>query len=198
MRLADERYEQIKGVVAETLELCEVRSYPIDVSAMARTVGFELCPYSRLGDRGQRAALAISPNGFKFDLWDGEPGGAEWRIYYNDAQPVERQRFTILHEIGHIVLGHRQASELAEAEANFFAKYAIAPPSLVHATHPRDFMDIAETFGTSAECALNSWNYYQKWRCHSVGGDYERALAGLFLVGAPEGGDAMLRTRKGA
>ena len=43
-----------------------------------------------------------------------------------------RIRFTIMHEIGHIVLDHTEHSDLAESEANFFAKYALAPPPLVH------------------------------------------------------------------
>ena len=43
-------------------------------------------------------------------------------IYYNDKKDAGRIRFTILHEIGHFVLGHLQQSDLAESEANFFAK----------------------------------------------------------------------------
>lgn len=37
-----------------------------------------------------------------------------------------------MHEIGHIVLDHSEGSELAEVEARFFAKYALAPPPLIH------------------------------------------------------------------
>ena len=36
-----------------------------------------------------------------------------WVIFYNDENSHERQRWTILHEIGHIRLDHTQESELA-------------------------------------------------------------------------------------
>ena len=33
---------------------------------------------------------------------------------------------TILHEIAHCVLDHQEGTEIEEAEAKFFAKYALA------------------------------------------------------------------------
>ena len=48
----------------------------------------------------------------------------KWIIYINDITTgYERQNNTFLHEIGHIVLNHTEDSELADSEANFFAKY---------------------------------------------------------------------------
>lgn len=63
-------------------------------------------------------------------------------------------------------------------EANFFAKYLIAPPILVNLIQPNDYMDIAKIFCVSKECAMYSFMYYQKWKNHhfNVGGkfaDYE-------------------------
>ena len=37
-------------------------------------------------------------------------------IVYNDKMPEHRIRFSIMHEIGHIVLDHSEDSELAEKE----------------------------------------------------------------------------------
>ena len=37
-----------------------------------------------------------------------------------------------MHEVGHYALGHIKEGDEEEAEAEFFAKYALAPPPLIH------------------------------------------------------------------
>ena len=51
-----------------------------------------------------------------------ENGQSVFYIFYDDSMYDRRIRFTIMHEIGHIVLDHTEHSDLAESEANFFAK----------------------------------------------------------------------------
>ena len=68
-----------------------------------------------------------------------------------------------MHEIGHYVLKHYEISDLAEAEANFFAKFLLAPPILVHLIKPFDYIDVARAFEVSHEFAYNAFSYYQKW-----------------------------------
>ena len=70
---------------------------------------------------------------------------------------------TILHEIAHCVLDHNGESEEEEAEANFFAKYAAAPPPLVHLIRPQSAKHIEEVFCLSYTAAVNAFNYYHKW-----------------------------------
>ena len=53
-------------------------------------------------------------------------------VVYNERKNYGRVNHTIMHEIGHIVLGHTEDSDLAEAEVSFFAKYALAPPILIN------------------------------------------------------------------
>ncbi len=78
----------------------------------------------------------------------------QYVIYYNDTANFGRMRWTILHEIGHIYLGHHDNPDdsnylLEEAEADFFAKYAIANPPLVNISKCECPNDIQETFQTS-------------------------------------------------
>ena len=68
-----------------------------------------------------------------------------------------------MHEIGHIVLDHSEDSELAEAEVKFFAKYALAPPVLIHKLRLTNPAEIADSFQISYEAAEYAYNYYQKW-----------------------------------
>lgn len=85
-------------------------------------------------------------------------------IYYNDSFFSERIRFTILHEVAHILLGHKQQSDLAESEANFFAKYLLAPPVLIDEINPEDYIDVMDKFNITKTCAINCFNYYHKWK----------------------------------
>lgn len=181
MRLPGGRYEEIKAIVAGLFQRCGCDSIPVDPVVIAEQLGCEVVPYSSLGVAGEAAAVKRSMNGFTLVL-EKPDGTSVRRIYYNDRHPLGRQRFTLLHEIGHVVLGHLQESDVAEAEANFFAKFAIAPPSLVYFIQPADYMDIAAAFGLSSECALNSWDYYQGWMRAGGGKAYERILSGLFVV----------------
>jgi Zn-dependent peptidase ImmA (M78 family) len=87
-----------------------------------------------------------------------------------------------MHEIGHIVLKHSQDSELAEKEVKFFAKYALAPPVLIHKFELKDPYSIAETFDISFEAAHYALTYYNKWLAY--GGrnytSYELKILNLF------------------
>ena len=66
-----------------------------------------------------------------------------------------------MHEIGHIVLDHSEDSELAEKEVKFFAKYALAPPVLIHKLKLDNPESIAQTFEISYEAACYAYSYYQ-------------------------------------
>ena len=197
LRFDNERYEEIKQQAATLFHDVGIDTIPIDPWEMTRSMGVLLVEYSSLPEPERAFVQEHDPDGLAFQIPSGN-GSIRRYIGYNDYIGRGRQRFTLLHEIGHIALGHKQPSELAEAEANFFAKFAIAPPVLVDLIKPSDYMDIALAFDTSAECAYHCMSYYQKWLEYApknVG--YERMLLKQFTCSG-EGGDAMLRTKKGA
>lgn len=186
MRLSDDRCEFIKGEVIHLFKRCRVCRIPIDGLVIARTKGIKLVQYSSLSCREQQEVNKFSEDGFFLE----NPNGTEV-IYYNEAVQPERVNMTILHEIAHCVLDHTGAPEKAEeeeAEAAFFAKYAFAPPALVHQIAPKSWMEVRNVFRNSAEAALYSYEYYQKWLSgFSFYGykEYEIELLSLFGV-APQ------------
>ena len=95
-----------------------------------------------------------------------------WRIAYNDDQsrPYGRVNFTILHELGHIVLNHTEDSDYADKGADFFAKFAQCPPVLIHKLGIRDVGGIMNHFDISYGAACNALDYYNKWL--RFGGNY--------------------------
>ena len=184
MKLSDFRYEQIKATVVATYDKYDIRHIPIDCYEICLKMNIKLVEYSKLTDIGLQKAISVSEDGFCMLKDEGNmPFNYEqWYIFYNDSMGKERIKFTILHEIGHIVLGHTQHSELAESEANFFAKYAISPPPLIDKIKPEDFVELADKFELSMECAFNSMRYYNNWlnyggKCYK---DYELKLLEQF------------------
>lgn len=95
---------------------------------------------------------------------------------------------TILHEIGHAVLGHNENTDddIAEAEAAFFAKYAVAPPPLIDKIKPNDPQKIENIFHISYEAATYAFSYYYKWLVYGNKNytDYEIKLLHLFRESA--------------
>lgn len=69
---------------------------------------------------------------------------------------------TIMHEDAHTILDHTEDSELAESEAKFFAKFALAPPVLIHKFGLNNAFDISNRFEISYEAAKYALNFYHK------------------------------------
>ena len=158
-KLTHVKYEFIKGEVIHIFEHYNIKCIPVSGFEIASKMKITLIAYSGLDKKKAEAAMKVSEDGFLI-----EKEGNDY-IFYNDVdRSYERQNWTILHEIGHIVLDHTGYSDLEEDEANFFAKYAIAPPVLIHEIGAKTFVDIYDAFDISMEAALYAFNYYQRWK----------------------------------
>lgn len=91
---------------------------PVNLSALCRLLGIKVVFCA--GDKLHGAAIS---------------GPEEHVILVNENLPVVRQRFTIAHEIGHLIMGHRgvafktdaDSREKMELEANLFAGEILMP-----------------------------------------------------------------------
>lgn len=181
MRLEDEEYETIKNIVVDTFEQYNITTIPISAFEIAIKMGLRIVPYSALGQKKQEAALKISRDGFSAELYS-----CEWIIFYNDDCYIYgRINQTIMHEIGHYALGHCKEGEQEEAEAKFFAKYALAPPPLVHnMNQPVCVSNLMDTFAISHEAAQYACKYYDNWLKYGAVyyTDYEKKMIDLFSI----------------
>lgn len=178
-RLSDKRCEEIKEIVVSAFEQLNIRCIPISGFEIATKLGAVVVPYSSKPEAVVRLMLEESEDGFSLKK-DGV-----WYIFYNDnmrSKKYRRINNTLIHECGHIILDHTQASRLAEAEANFFAKYAIAPPVLIHKLKLKSANDVYVRFDISREAAGYSFEYYLKWLSYGSKyyTDYEMRLLELF------------------
>ncbi len=178
-KLTNDEYEFIKGEVIHLFEHYKIKCIPVSGFEIAIKMGIRLVTYSSLSKLEYQVALKASPDGFYT-----EKDGIEY-IYYNDiGRSYKRQNMTILHEIGHCVLDHTGHSQHEENEANFFAKYAIAPPVLVEKIGASAPSDIYDAFDISYEASMYAFDYYLSWkRRHNRLGlytEYEKKLLSLY------------------
>jgi len=180
MRLKNEKYEEIKRIIIDTFVTYRIKSIPINPSEIGIVLGIPIIPYSAFSKAKQKKLLSISNDGFSFSQ------NGIWKIYYNDTYTnYKRIRNTIMHEIGHYVLGHIEEGEEEESEAKFFAKYALAPIPLIHNMKCEITIDnIMDTFEISYDAAKIALNNYQKWLQFGDENykDYEQELLQLFEV----------------
>ena len=179
MRLADEQYEEIKQTVIDTFITYDVKCIPINGFELATKMGITIVPYSSLSKKKREVAEKFSMDGFSLET------SKKWTIYYNDnCRNYGRINQTIMHEIGHYVLGHTDDGLVEESEAKFFAKYALAPPPLIHTMQePITQITISKVFDISLEAAGYAYTYYNQWLKHSYEyTEYEKMLIRLFAV----------------
>ena len=78
-------------------------------------------------------------------------------IFYNADTYTQRVRFTIMHEVGHVILNHKRNTQTQEAEANFFASQFLMPSALLLEIRRRgynlDENKLCRTFNVSIAAA---------------------------------------------
>lgn len=85
-------------------------------------------------------------------------GRAAYELFYNARADRRRMRFTLAHELGHILLNHRQEESWEEKEADYFAAQLLAPRPVFNAlalcgVDPSNPEFIARTFLLSKSAA---------------------------------------------
>ncbi|WP_270566540.1 ImmA/IrrE family metallo-endopeptidase [Clostridium beijerinckii] len=100
-------------------------------------------------------------------------------IYYNDLdfKSDERIRWTLTHELGHILCSHYSSDntkifddylseseyKIMEAEANYFTGLLLSNPVILHKLNIRSSHDIETYCSISSEAARYRYKFYKKW-----------------------------------
>jgi len=149
MRLLSDRYEEIKKTISELLIDYGLNTFPIDVFYLAKRMKIIVEKYSDFPDNEQIVLLNGSVDGMSYYESDLK----EFHIVYNDYKIHTRIRFTIAHEIGHIVLGHKESNKKNESEADFFARSLLVPIPIILFKEIKDEEIIIEEFDVSYQVA---------------------------------------------
>lgn len=156
MRLCSSDYEEIEECVADMYEDLGYADLPVDVFALCDLLKIKLVKYSELKPEAYACIDDLSKDGFMiFDY-----NNSCYKIYYNDDMLYERIRFTIMHEIGHIMLGHKKHSVENEQKANAFARIALAPLGMIYVLRLKDVYEVADAFDISIDFSEHVVNHY--------------------------------------
>lgn len=151
-------------IIRKTMEVyvdCNIHRFPVDCIAIIRSYGYKVYTYSYVQyefPRLYECCKSYSQDSFKHT-------GFRF-VIYNDRCTTGRIRFSLAHEIGHIVMGHTNETPEQEDEANTFAGYLLSPCIMIDHYHCHDSEDVRYKFNLSMASANIAWQNYRRWQRH--------------------------------
>lgn len=131
--LSPETYNSLEKIAMTFLLDYSFIEFPVDVFKLAE-VSFHVkfIRYSELDKEKREKILAVPELEDSFTVFEHwSDGRTTYLIYYNDSKTYYRQRFSIGHEIKHIIFGEEEPTLEDEEGADYFSKSLIAPKCLV-------------------------------------------------------------------
>ena len=104
---------------------------------------------------------SISNHGFTIKKHSAE-GTSRHIVLFNDWKDDTTIRFTLAHEIGHIVLNHTEDNEVANKEANCFARNLLCPIPVQRMLDLREPLELCDVFDVGERMADISLQYVWK------------------------------------
>ena len=125
--------EEMESMIAKCLRKTKINEFPVDLFKIAKHYKITMVPYS--DEKGKEMAEIIGA-AYLMPWTDGFIIHVEemYIIFWDDLLPLERQRTTIAHELGHFFLGHvgwNKNEELKEDQASLFAFHLLSGDSLL-------------------------------------------------------------------
>lgn len=148
----------IREKVFQVYKECDIHSFPIDCFSILDHYALKTVTYQDTKENNPELYKAISSysnDAFRFRM----------TVYYNALSNSKRIRFSLMHELGHLLLGHNESSEDTEYEADLFASNILAPRPIIHFKHfktaeqLRDYFDISISAANIAIYDYHCWSY---------------------------------------
>lgn len=140
---------EINEKVLEIYRQCKITSFPIDCISVLTHYGLKIYTYSFLKEHNPR----LYELSYKYSTDAFTYGNI---IAYNDNKTKCRIRFSLMHELGHIVL-----NTTSEDAADCFASNILAPRSLMYNLHCGNAEDVHNVFEMSYSAANRAWYDYR-------------------------------------
>lgn len=132
---------QIRKVAANALITCNIHSFPIDCFAILKQYGFRVYSYLELQKKKPELynlCISYSQDAFCINSLN--------LIAYNSQKSANRIRFSLMHELGHHLLRHRNDLPSNEDEANYFASNILAPRIAMYYAHLKSVNEVGQFF----------------------------------------------------
>lgn len=170
-----QQYQEERDAAWMLLIKHNVRALPTDILSMCEKEGIVVRSFSFARERGVIEALGLESatvgnDGLAFSV------GGRPMILYDDRKTVQRQRFTIAHELGHIINGdvgrtptqrnHEPSEDDTgiEARANMVAARILSPACVLWALRVSSAQEIARVCGISMPAA--HWRFQRMQRLY--------------------------------
>lgn len=151
-------YDFIREKILDVYQEQNINTFPIDCFELMEISGFKIRTYeflSRVNDEAYRMSIYYSPDAFldkKKNI-----------VYYNEKSVIGRVRFSMMHELGHKILGHKMESKENEDHANYFASHILAPRIAVHYAKCQNAADVSMIFDMSLHASEVILKDYEGW-----------------------------------
>lgn len=156
-------YQNIRNESWRILLDCKIDRLPVDLNMICKALGVGTAPYGAnraLIQQKNLSAIVARSDGLSFFA------GNMPVVLYNETCTPERVRFTIAHELGHIVLGHispggvtianrepNPQDDPKEVAANQFAARLLAPACVLWGLDLHTAKEIAQVCRISKQAA---------------------------------------------
>lgn len=150
----DKKY--IKEKVVQVYKECKIRSFPVDCFSILNHYNLHAIKYQEIKKNSPDLYTAISgysKDAFKFRM----------TIYYNSLNTEGRVRFSLMHELGHYILGHTESTPDNEDAADYFASQMLAPRVAIKKNECATAEDLHDLFGLSYAAANRTLTDYKNW-----------------------------------
>lgn len=150
-------YKNSRDAAWQMLIKNRIASLPVSVQRICKSERVKLFTY-------EEGSALIQKLGLEEHTTENDAFSIGRRIFYDDTKPTTRQRFSVAHELGHIVLHtpneatvyNREISpgdDPIEREANIFASRLLAPLCVLHYLNLNSAAEIAEVCNISMTAA---------------------------------------------
>lgn len=154
--LTKSRYYYISQLAREFIVKNCISALPVDIFAIIKKNNWKLITYSSLIENKISEYNEIMKNNLGFAQ---NFNGNAYAIFYDDRISEHSQRFTLAHEIGHILLNHFKIPiENREQEANMFAVRLLMPICVLHECRIRSAVEISKLCNVSLISANYRYN----------------------------------------
>ena len=147
------QYKYSRNLSWEILVKENVSTLPIKLVPLCRQMGIRVIRYCDMPESAQRDRDGCNA------IIDGN-----YCILYNETFSSTRKRFTIAHELGHILMKHSGVPD-NEHEANIFASRLLMPACVLYecgVSSATDIMELCDVSRSAAEIRLERLNILRK------------------------------------
>lgn len=156
-----ERYLIVRDTAINILINSKANELPIQPENVAKLCHVILSSYQN--DREIVELIDLNNNRLAYEAFSCILNGQKV-ICYNSNYPYTRTRFTIMHELAHLILSHSLTMDYnaIEAEAHMLAARLLMPACILHACNVSNAQEIAALCQVSLKSATIRYNRYKE------------------------------------